>query len=103
MKKPLDMRKTLAENGILDDSEECSAFDIPEEERYVPAVFIYFNDDLSVLWLEINFKDLILLISAFLYVIYLKILTINFINIPLFSFLKFVNIKKNNMNLLMKL
>jgi len=49
MKKPLDMRKTLAENGILDDSEECSAFDIPEEERYVPAVFIYFNDDLSVL------------------------------------------------------
>ena len=49
MKKPLDMIKTLEENNILDDTEEVSILEIPEKDFYVPAIFIYFNDDLSVL------------------------------------------------------
>ena len=48
MKKVLDMKKTLEENGIIDDAEETDTLGINEEDLYFPAIFIYFNDDLSV-------------------------------------------------------
>jgi hypothetical protein len=47
--KPLDMARTLDENGI---PEEVDAFDKlahhAVDEVYVPAIHVYFKDDLSV-------------------------------------------------------
>lgn len=45
---PLDMSVTLADNGIEDDSEAFLACDLPEDS-YVPAVHLYYNDDLTVM------------------------------------------------------
>lgn len=47
--KPLDMQKTLEENGIPDETDDFRDLEIPEDEWYVPAIHLYFNDDLSVL------------------------------------------------------
>ncbi len=44
---PLDMDKTLTENGVLDESEEFAALDIHEDE-FIPVLHLYFNDDLTV-------------------------------------------------------
>jgi hypothetical protein len=44
--RPLNMRKTLDENGILDESEEFALMGM--EDAYIPAVHVCFNDDLSV-------------------------------------------------------
>ena len=49
MGKVLNMQQTLAENGIKDETDEFRELEIDEEEWYVPAIHIYFNDDLSVL------------------------------------------------------
>ena len=45
--KVLDMNATLAQNGIADETEECLQLGIDPEE-YIPAVHIYFNDDLTI-------------------------------------------------------
>ena len=45
--RPLDMDKTLAENDIPDETEEFIDLGI-DEESYIPAVHLYYNDDLTV-------------------------------------------------------
>jgi len=44
--KNLDMDKTLAENRIMDDDEELYQLRMNDEE-FLPAVHLYFNDDLT--------------------------------------------------------
>ena len=43
------MQKTLAENGIKDEFDDFRQLEVPEEDWYVPAIHLYFNDDLSVM------------------------------------------------------
>jgi hypothetical protein len=45
--RPLDMERTLEENDIPDEIEEYLDLGI-DEDSYVPAVHLYFNDDLTV-------------------------------------------------------
>lgn len=45
--KPLDMEKTLDENDIPDETFEYGELGIDEDD-YVPAVHLYYNDDLTV-------------------------------------------------------
>ena len=45
--KVLDMNGSLAENGINDETAECLALGINPDE-YIPAVHLYFNDDLTI-------------------------------------------------------
>ena len=45
--KVLDMGMSLDANGVIDDSEEMKKLGLPTEE-YVPAVHLYFNDDLTI-------------------------------------------------------
>lgn len=46
--RPLDMDKTLEENNICDETEEFEKLGIPESEWYIPAIHLYFNDDLTI-------------------------------------------------------
>lgn len=46
--RPLDMEATLDENGIPDETDEFERLEIDEAQWYVPAIHIYFNDDLTV-------------------------------------------------------
>lgn len=46
--RPLDMELRLDENDIPDETEEFERLDIPEDEWYIPAIHLYFNDDLTV-------------------------------------------------------
>jgi hypothetical protein len=43
---PLDMERTLAENGIPDESLELEKLNL-DVEAYQPIIHIYFNDDLT--------------------------------------------------------
>ena len=43
------MKKNLEDNGIKDETDEFIELEIPEEEWYVPAIHLFFNDDLSVM------------------------------------------------------
>lgn len=43
----LDMTKTLDDNGIFDEAEEFEAVGL-SADFYIPAVHLYFNDDLTV-------------------------------------------------------
>jgi len=45
--KPLDMERTLTDNNIPDESEEFAELNIDEDE-YIPAIHLYYNDDLTV-------------------------------------------------------
>jgi len=45
--KPLDMDKTLSENNIPDETQEMINLGLDEDD-YIPAIHIYFNDDLTV-------------------------------------------------------
>ena len=45
--KPLDMAKTLDENGIMDDTRELQELGMPIDD-YVPGIHLYFNNDLTV-------------------------------------------------------
>ena len=45
--RPLDMEKTLSENDIPDQTEEFIDLNI-DEHSYIPAVHLYYNDDLTV-------------------------------------------------------
>lgn len=44
---PLDMSKTLDENGIPDESPLLEELDM-DEHQYKPIIYLYFNDDLTV-------------------------------------------------------
>ena len=43
----LDMKKTLDENGIPDETAAFDDLDIPDG-YYVPTIHLYFSDDLTV-------------------------------------------------------
>lgn len=45
--RPLDMEMTLEENEIKDESEEYIKLDL-DPEYYIPAIHLYYNDDLTV-------------------------------------------------------
>jgi len=45
--RTLDMSKTLDENGIQDESDEFQNLGLPSD-FYIPAIHIYYNDDLTV-------------------------------------------------------
>ena len=45
--KPLDMDKTLSDNSIPDETQEMINLGIDEDD-YIPAIHLYFNDDLTV-------------------------------------------------------
>ena len=45
--RPLDMSLTLADNDIPDDREEYIDLGL-DEDAYIPAVHLYFNDDLTI-------------------------------------------------------
>eukprot|EP01059_Diplonema_ambulator_P031970 TRINITY_DN6055_c0_g1_i1.p1 TRINITY_DN6055_c0_g1~~TRINITY_DN6055_c0_g1_i1.p1 ORF type:complete len:229 (+),score=86.81 TRINITY_DN6055_c0_g1_i1:246-932(+) len=45
--RELDMTKTLTENGIPDEAEEFERLGLPSD-HYIPALHVYFNDDLTV-------------------------------------------------------
>ncbi len=45
--RPLNMDQTLTENAIPDETAEYIDLGIDEEE-YVPAIHLYYNDDLTV-------------------------------------------------------
>ena len=42
------MKKSLSENGIHDETEECIALGIDPDE-YIPVHHLYFNDDLTIM------------------------------------------------------
>ena len=44
--RPLDMDKTLEENDIPDETDEFVDLNI-DEDAYIPAVHLYYNDDLT--------------------------------------------------------
>ena len=44
---PLDMTLTLAENGVVDDSEELEELGI-NADNHRPIIHVYFNDDLTI-------------------------------------------------------
>ena len=43
------MDKNLEENGIPDETDELLELGIDTEE-YIPAIHLYFNDDLTIAW-----------------------------------------------------
>ncbi|OQR97386.1 cytochrome b5 [Thraustotheca clavata] len=45
---PLDMNKTLTENGVADDAEEFERLNLDVDD-YQPIIHIYYNDDLTTL------------------------------------------------------
>ena len=45
--KLLDLNKNLEENGIKDEASEYDYLDIPDAQRHIPSILIYFNDDLT--------------------------------------------------------
>ena len=50
--RPLDMDKTLEENDIPDETEDFIDLNL-DEHMYIPAVHLYYNDDLTVAWFEL--------------------------------------------------
>ena len=42
----LNMLKTLEENGVKDESEEFYELGL-DEDQFLPAIHLYFNDDLT--------------------------------------------------------
>lgn len=45
--RPLDMEKTLADNGVPDDSEEIALLGLDPAD-HIPIIHLYFNDDLTI-------------------------------------------------------
>ena len=45
--KVLDMSKTLTENDIADETQECIALGLDPDE-YIPTIHLYFDDDLTI-------------------------------------------------------
>ncbi len=44
--RPLDMKKTLEENDVKDESAEFEKLSI-EEDFFLPSLHLYYNDDLT--------------------------------------------------------
>ena len=44
---PLDMERTLEENDIPDETEQFTDLNL-DEDLYIPAVHLYYKDDLTV-------------------------------------------------------
>merc|ERR1711924_297261 len=44
--RPLNMKKTLEENGMTDETEEFMRLGIDPDE-HIPVIHLYFNDDLT--------------------------------------------------------
>lgn len=44
--RPLDMKKSLAKNGVADDTAEFERLSI-DDDFYIPVVHLYYNDDLT--------------------------------------------------------
>jgi hypothetical protein len=42
-----DMKMTLSENDIYDETSEYENLGISEEKWYIPTIHLYFNDDLT--------------------------------------------------------
>ena len=51
--KVLDMGKSLEANGQPDDTEEMKRLGLPTDD-YVPAIHLYFNDNLTIASFSIN-------------------------------------------------
>jgi hypothetical protein len=45
--RPLDMEKTLAENGIEDEDPEFEKLGIEASQWYIPTIHLFFSDDLT--------------------------------------------------------
>ena len=45
--KVLDMNQTLSQNGIVDEDPEYDYLDVADADRHIPALLLYFNDDLT--------------------------------------------------------
>ena len=45
----LNMNKTLQENGVRDESEDFYKLGL-DEDQFLPALHLYFNDDLTEAW-----------------------------------------------------
>jgi hypothetical protein len=45
--KVMDMNLTLEENGIHDLDEEWEYLDVADDEKHIPALIVYFDDDLT--------------------------------------------------------
>ena len=53
------MTKTLEQNGVKDEDEEFYELNFNEED-WLPAIHIYFNDDLTEAWVKnCNYRDMI--------------------------------------------
>ncbi len=46
LKRVLNMEVTLEENGIMDESDEYFSLEM-DPDFYIPAIHLYFNDDLT--------------------------------------------------------
>jgi hypothetical protein len=46
LQRVLDMEQTLEENDILDETDEYLSLDL-DPECYIPAIHLYYNDDLT--------------------------------------------------------
>jgi len=55
--KILNMDATLADNGIIDQTEMYEELEVPPEQQYVPAIHIHFNDDLTSKWSELTYTN----------------------------------------------
>ena len=45
--RPMDMQKTLAENGVTNEASEFERLRI-DQDFYIPVIHLYYNDDLTV-------------------------------------------------------
>ena len=45
----LNMDLTLKDNGITERYNELEYINVPEEEIYLPTIYLYFNDDLTIM------------------------------------------------------
>lgn len=44
------MDKNLKDNEMNEDLEETDYLEIPEENVYIPTIFLHFKDDLTFMW-----------------------------------------------------
>ena len=51
------MNKNLEENGIPDETEELLELGIDVDE-YIPAIHLYFNDDLTIAWFNLTLNKI---------------------------------------------
>jgi hypothetical protein len=42
------MESTLEENGVIDETDEFERLEVDQEDWYIPAIHLYYNDDLTI-------------------------------------------------------